>query len=140
MRGNYLSWSRPSRDHPARPCIVAFILLKNNAKIQHFFDICNTLSPNSRHLSRQCDYTTHNPIHLTFYLLWGPQSKPAERLLWGESVEQYVALHKGFARNRASISLSIKKVKSKKYRIIIIHRAGTRPHEGDYYNLQIPYC
>lgn len=100
-----------------------------NAKIQHFFDIYNTLSPNSRHLSRQYDCITPNPIHLTFYLLWGPQSKPAERLLWGESVEQYVALHKGFARNRASISLSIKKVKSKKYRIIIIHRAGTRTHD-----------
>ena len=35
-------------------------------------------------------------------LIWGPQTI----LIFGESVEQYAALHKGCARNRASISLS----------------------------------
>ena len=61
-------------------CVICATRLPNaNAKIQLFFDICNTLSPNSRHLSRQCDYTTHNPIHLTFYFLATPFQKKGKK-------------------------------------------------------------
>ena len=44
--------SRPFRDHRVRPCRIAYLFPKTDAKVLLFPDIRNTLSPNSRQTSR----------------------------------------------------------------------------------------